>query len=147
VITIVIGQSRLRWRDCHLRERRRLDAARVPVIRQLRARGRNGRPRRAAGHPLARHIEDFLTDLANANKPPNTIRAYHGDLTGFAAYYDSEIAGLSAAPIRAFRRAWAAAGAGGDRVEPLAEGGGSVLVVPRGAAGSVMSLFPSRGYP
>ncbi len=36
------------------------------------------------GHPLARHIEDFLTDLANANKPRNTIRAYRGDLTGFA---------------------------------------------------------------
>ena len=28
------------------------------------------------GHPLARHIDDFLTDLANANKPRNTIRAY-----------------------------------------------------------------------
>jgi hypothetical protein len=27
------------------------------------------------GHPLARHIDDFLTDLANANKPRNTIRA------------------------------------------------------------------------
>jgi hypothetical protein len=35
------------------------------------------------GHPLARHIDDFLTDLANANKPRNTIRAYRGDLTGF----------------------------------------------------------------
>ena len=30
------------------------------------------------GHPLARHIDDFLTDLANANKPRNTIRAYRG---------------------------------------------------------------------
>jgi len=27
------------------------------------------------GHPLARNIDDFLTDLANANKPRNTIRA------------------------------------------------------------------------
>jgi hypothetical protein len=27
------------------------------------------------GHPLARHIDDFLTDLANVNKPRNTIRA------------------------------------------------------------------------
>jgi hypothetical protein len=26
------------------------------------------------GHPLARHIDDFLADLANANKPRNTIR-------------------------------------------------------------------------
>jgi hypothetical protein len=31
------------------------------------------------GHPLARHIDDFLADLANANKPRNTIRAYRGD--------------------------------------------------------------------
>src|SRR6266567_9132025 len=64
-------------------------------------------PERAArdvlpGHPLARHIDDFLTDLANANKPRNTIRAYRGDLTGFAAHHDGDIAGLSAAPIRAF---------------------------------------------
>jgi hypothetical protein len=27
------------------------------------------------GHPLARHIDDFLTDLAIANKLRNTIRA------------------------------------------------------------------------
>ena len=44
-----------------------------------------GRPRRAARHPLARHVDDFLTDLANANKPRNTIRAYRGDLIAFAA--------------------------------------------------------------
>jgi integrase/recombinase XerD len=31
-------------------------------------------------HPLARHIDDFLTGPANANKPRNTIRAYRGDL-------------------------------------------------------------------
>ena len=54
------------------------------------------------GHPLARHIDDFLTDLANANKPRNTIRAYRGDLIGFAAHLDGEIGGLTAAPIRAF---------------------------------------------
>ena len=53
-------------------------------------------------HPLARHIDDFLTDLANANKPRNTIRAYRGDLTGFAAHHDGEITELSAAPVRAF---------------------------------------------
>jgi integrase/recombinase XerD len=46
--------------------------------------------------------DDFLTDLANANKPRNTIRAYRGDLIGFAAHHDGEIAGLSATPIRAF---------------------------------------------
>src|SRR5215472_3404796 len=54
------------------------------------------------GHPLTRHIDDFLTDLANAGKPRNTIRAYRGDLTGFAAHHDGDIATLSAAPVRAF---------------------------------------------
>ena len=54
------------------------------------------------GHPLARHIDDFLTDLANANKPRNTIRAYRGDLIAFAAHHDGEIGELTAAPVRAF---------------------------------------------
>ena len=54
------------------------------------------------GHPLARHIDDFLTDLANANKPRNTIRAYRGDLIAFAAHHDGDIARLTAAPVRAF---------------------------------------------
>src|SRR6266567_2239982 len=65
------------------------------------------RPERTAlddlpGHPLARQIDDFLTDLANANKPRNTIRAYRGDLIGFAAHHDGDIGGLTAAPVRAF---------------------------------------------
>src|SRR5215472_6126705 len=55
-----------------------------------------------SGHPLAHHIDDFLTDLANANKPRNTIRAYRGDLIGFAAHHDGDITGLTAAPVRAF---------------------------------------------
>ena len=54
------------------------------------------------GHPLARHIDDFLADLANANKPRNTIRAYRGDLIAFAAHHDGELGELSAAPVRAF---------------------------------------------
>ena len=54
------------------------------------------------GHPLACHIGDFLADLANANKPRNTIRAYRGDLTGFAAHHDGEIGALTAALVRAF---------------------------------------------
>jgi len=54
------------------------------------------------GHPLARHIDDFLADLANANRPRNTIRAYRGDLIAFAAHHDGEIAGVTAAPVRAF---------------------------------------------
>ncbi|MEV6252768.1 hypothetical protein AB0L97_05855 [Nocardia sp. NPDC051911] len=31
--------------------------------------------------PMAVHIEEFLTDLANANRPASTLRAYRGDLT------------------------------------------------------------------
>jgi integrase/recombinase XerC/integrase/recombinase XerD len=54
------------------------------------------------GHALARDIDDFLTELANANRPRNTIRAYRGDRNGFAAHHDGEIAGLTAAPVRAF---------------------------------------------
>jgi integrase/recombinase XerD len=54
------------------------------------------------GHPLARHIDDFLTDFANANKPRNTIRAYRGDLIAFAGHHDGDIDGISAAPVRAF---------------------------------------------
>ena len=54
------------------------------------------------GHPLARHIDDFLTDLANANRPRNTIRAYRGDLIAFAAHHDGDITDITAAPVRAF---------------------------------------------
>jgi integrase/recombinase XerC/integrase/recombinase XerD len=53
-------------------------------------------------HPLARHIDDFLADLANANRPRNTIRGYRGDLTAFASHHDGDIASLSAAPVRAY---------------------------------------------
>ncbi len=54
------------------------------------------------GHPLAAHVDDFLTDLANANKPRNTIRAYRGDLVAFAAHHDGEVGEITAAPVRAF---------------------------------------------
>jgi len=54
------------------------------------------------GNPLARHIDDFLADLANANRPRNTIRAYRGDLIAFAAHHDGGIGGITAAPVRAF---------------------------------------------
>ena len=53
-------------------------------------------------HLLVRHIDDFLTDLANANKSGHTVRAYRGDLIAFAAYHDGEIGELTAVPIRAF---------------------------------------------
>jgi integrase/recombinase XerD len=48
-------------------------------------------------HPLARHINDFLTDLANASASGHTLRAYRGDLDQFAAHYDGEVEGLDAA--------------------------------------------------
>src|SRR5579863_8049829 len=54
------------------------------------------------GHPLARHIDDFLTDLANVNKPRNTIRAYRSDLIAFAAHHDGETGSITAVPVRAF---------------------------------------------
>ncbi|MGW0444804.1 Tyrosine recombinase XerD [Nonomuraea coxensis DSM 45129] len=53
-------------------------------------------------HPLARHLDDFLTDLANAGKSAHTRRAYRGDLIAFAAHHGEELAELTAAPVRAF---------------------------------------------
>jgi integrase/recombinase XerC/integrase/recombinase XerD len=52
--------------------------------------------------PMAVHISDFLTDLANANKPTNTLRAYRGDLTAFAKHYDGDLAVMGVEPVRAF---------------------------------------------
>ena len=54
------------------------------------------------GHLLACQIDDFLTDLANANKPRNTIRAYRGDLIAFAAHHDGDAGAITAVPVRAF---------------------------------------------
>jgi integrase/recombinase XerC/integrase/recombinase XerD len=39
-------------------------------------------------HPLARHLDDFLTDLANAGASAHTRRAYRGDLIAFAAHLE-----------------------------------------------------------
>jgi len=58
--------------------------------------------RLGAGHPLALHIGDFLTDLANANHSGQTVRAYRGDLVQFAAHHGGEVGELSAAPVRAY---------------------------------------------
>jgi integrase/recombinase XerC/integrase/recombinase XerD len=55
-----------------------------------------------SGHPLARHLADFLTDLSNANASGQTIRAYRGDLIQFAAHHDGEISALTARPVRAY---------------------------------------------
>ncbi|MCP2353583.1 site-specific recombinase XerD [Nonomuraea thailandensis] len=53
-------------------------------------------------HPLAAHLDDFLTDLANAGRSAHTRRAYRSDLIAFAAHHCEEIGELSAAPVRAF---------------------------------------------
>jgi integrase/recombinase XerC/integrase/recombinase XerD len=53
-------------------------------------------------HPLARHLDDFLTDLANAGASAYTRRAYRGDLISFAAHHGEEIGELTATPIRAY---------------------------------------------
>ncbi|MGO4614718.1 tyrosine-type recombinase/integrase [Nocardia sp. 2YAB30] len=52
--------------------------------------------------PLPDHIEDFLVDLGNANKPANTIRAYRGDLLAFAEYYDGDLEVMDVVPVRQF---------------------------------------------
>lgn len=52
--------------------------------------------------PLHAHIEQFLTDLANANRPANTLRAYRGDLTGFAEHVDGGIDAVTVAAVRGF---------------------------------------------
>jgi Phage integrase, N-terminal SAM-like domain len=53
------------------------------------------------GHPLARHIGDFLADLRNQNSPAHTRPAYRGDLLQFAAHHGEEISELTARPVRA----------------------------------------------
>ncbi|MGV9386197.1 tyrosine-type recombinase/integrase [Nonomuraea sp. NPDC003707] len=53
-------------------------------------------------HPLARHLDDFLTDMSNAGASGQTIRAYRGDLIQFSAHHDGDIGELTAAPIRAY---------------------------------------------
>uniref|UniRef100_UPI003F4912A4 tyrosine-type recombinase/integrase n=1 Tax=Streptosporangium sp. CA-256172 TaxID=3240076 RepID=UPI003F4912A4 len=55
-----------------------------------------------SSHPLARHLDDFLTDLANAGKSAHTRRAYRSDLIAFAAHHGEELAELTAAPVRAY---------------------------------------------
>jgi integrase/recombinase XerC/integrase/recombinase XerD len=53
-------------------------------------------------HPLARYLDDFLADLANAGASRHTLRAYRGDLVQFAAHHDGEIAELTVVSVRAY---------------------------------------------
>jgi integrase/recombinase XerC/integrase/recombinase XerD len=52
--------------------------------------------------PLATHIEKFLIDLANANRPANTLRAYRGDLTACTEHVDGGLPGVDVAAVREF---------------------------------------------
>jgi integrase/recombinase XerC/integrase/recombinase XerD len=105
VITVVIRQDSPRrwaatWR--HITQQMRFDSwlsgnikdevGMDPVIRE----------HLGAAHPLARHVDDFLTDLANTNASAHTRRAYRGDLLQFAAHHDGPIDALTAAPVRAY---------------------------------------------
>ena len=102
VITKVIGQQLLPWRHATCASA----SAPARFISRLsgncRHAGGAGCPRRAAGPPARPPHRRLLADLANANRPRNTIRAYRGDLADFAAHHDDEIAALTAAPVRAF---------------------------------------------
>ena len=53
-------------------------------------------------HPLARDIEDFLTDLSTAGAAYQTIRAYRGDLIGLARHFYGQLSELSEHPIREY---------------------------------------------
>lgn len=55
-----------------------------------------------SGHPLARALDEFLTDLRNGNASAHTIRAYRGDLLAFAAHHDAGPGELTAGPVRAY---------------------------------------------
>jgi integrase/recombinase XerD len=53
-------------------------------------------------HPLARALDEFLTDLRNGNASAHTIRAYRGDLLAFAAHHDGGPDTVTATPVRAY---------------------------------------------
>ncbi|MBB6347719.1 integrase/recombinase XerC/integrase/recombinase XerD [Nonomuraea muscovyensis] len=53
-------------------------------------------------HPLAAHLDDFLTDHRNAAAAPYTVRAYRGNLLHFAAHAGEPIGELTAATVRAY---------------------------------------------
>ncbi|MGD9697332.1 MAG: tyrosine-type recombinase/integrase [Thermoleophilia bacterium] len=52
-------------------------------------------------HPLAAPIAAFLTDLHNAGRSRQTVRAYRGDLVRLAGHHDGPVGELDAAAIRA----------------------------------------------
>jgi integrase/recombinase XerD len=56
---------------------------------------------------LENWIEQFLTDLQNANRSPHTCRAYATDLHRLAAFYDGEPAAISVNTLRNFLQSFA----------------------------------------
>lgn len=83
-----------------------------------------------SAHPLARALDEFLTDLANGNASAHTIRAYRGDLLGFAGHHDAGPGELTAAPVRAYL----AETAGLAPATRKAQAGRGRLVLPVGGA-------------
>ena len=51
---------------------------------------------------LAAHVEDFLADLAQANRSVHTQRAYATDLRQFCNHYPGSISGVTVAVLRGF---------------------------------------------
>src|SRR5690348_5473534 len=51
---------------------------------------------------LAVAIQDFLADLAHANRSPQTLRAYAADLAGLQAVAPAALPDLSAVVLRAY---------------------------------------------
>lgn len=47
-------------------------------------------------------VTDFLTDLANANRPATTQRAYGADLASFARFHEGQAAAITPEILRAF---------------------------------------------
>ncbi|MFE3447078.1 tyrosine-type recombinase/integrase [Nocardia sp. NPDC059180] len=54
------------------------------------------------GTAITVQIEAFLIDLANANRPANTIRAYRGDLSTFAEHVDGGVDAVDVGAVRSF---------------------------------------------
>jgi integrase/recombinase XerD len=60
-------------------------------------------PARHPGEPTVEAlVADFLADLANAERPPNTRRAYASDLTALTRYYAGPASGVTPSVLRGF---------------------------------------------